>query len=124
MLVSEFSSTCQLYEGFEIWEIENLTAFFNGNTVLATIFQEYYKISVKDLKGKRSDIPGSDFDIITNLLGLVNDKSFFIFTLHDENHMDLVGMQRMKVMNFGVDIEKIRDDRVYAMIMDKRGNGS
>lgn len=120
MLVSEFSSTCQLYEGFEIWEIENLTAFFNGNTVLATIFQEYYKIPVKEIKEKRSDIPGSDFDIITNLLGLVNDKSFFIFTLHDKNHLDLVGMQRMKVMNFGIDIEKIRNDCVYAMIMDKR----
>jgi len=29
-------------------------------------------------------------------------------------------MQKMKTMDFGMDIEHIRNDRVYAMIMDKR----
>ena len=122
MLVNEFSSTCRLYEGFQVWKIENLTAFLNGNEVLATIFQDYYNIPVKEIEEKRSDIADSDFDIITKLLSHVNDKSFFIFTLHDKNHLDLVGMQRMKVMNFGIDIEKIRDDCVYAIIMDKRSS--
>ena len=122
MLVNEFSSTCRLYEGFQVWKIENLTAFLNGNEVLATMFQDYYNIPVKEIEEKRSDIADSDFDIITKLLSLVNDKSFFIFTLHDKNHLDLVGMQRMKVMNFGIDIEKIRDDCVYAIIMDKRSS--
>ncbi len=122
MLVNEFSSTCQLYEGFQIWEIENLNTFLNGNRVLATIFQDYYNIPVKEIEEKRSDITDSDFDIITKLLSLVDDKSFFIFTLHDKNHLDLVGMQRMKAMNFGIDIEEIRKDRVYAMIMDKRNS--
>ena len=122
MLVNEFSSTCQLYEGFQVWEIENITAFLNGNAVLATIFQDCYNIPLKEIEEKRSDIADNDFDIITNLLILVNDKSFFIFTLHDKNHLDLVGMQRMKVMNFGIDIEKIRDDCVYAIIMDKRSS--
>ena len=122
MLVNEFSSTCRLYEGFQVWEIENITSFLNGNGVLATIFQDYYDISVEEIEEKRSDIVDSDFDIITKLLNLVNDKSFFIFTLHDKNHLDLVGMQRMKVMNFGIDIEKIRDDCVYAIIMDKRSS--
>ena len=122
MLVNEFSSTCRLYEGFQVWEIENITAFLNGNGVLATIFQDHYNIPVKEIEEKRSDIVESDFDIITKLLSLVNDKSFFIFTLHDKNHLDLVGMQRMKVMNFGIDIEKIRDDCVYAIIMDKRSS--
>ena len=122
MLVNEFSSTCRLYEGFEVWEIENITNFLNGNGVLETIFQDYYNIPVKEIEEKRSDIADSDFDIITKLLSLVNDKSFFIFTLHDKNHLDLVGMQRMKVMNFGIDIEKIRDDCIYAIIMDKRSS--
>ncbi len=122
MLVNEFSSTCRLYEGFQVWEIENITAFLNGNGVLATIFQDYYNIPAEEIEAKRSDIPDSDFDIITKLLGLVNDKSFFIFTLHDKNHLDLVGMQRMKVMNFGINIEIIRDDCVYAIIMDKRSH--
>jgi len=122
MLVNEFSSTCRLYEGFQVWEIENITSFLNGNGVLETIFQDHYNIPVKEIEEKRGDIADSDFDIITKLLSLVNDKSFFIFTLHDKNHLDLVGMQRMKVMNFGIDIEKIRDDRVYAIIMDKRSS--
>jgi hypothetical protein len=33
--------------------------------------------------------------------------------------MELVKMQRMKVMDFGINIEEIRNDRVYVMIMDK-----
>lgn len=122
MLVNEFSETYRLYEGFQIWEIENITAFLNGNGVLATIFQDLYNFPVEEIKEKRSEITDSDFDIIIKLLSLVNDKSFFIFTLHDKNHLDLVGMQRMKVMNFGTDIEKIRNDRVYAIIMDKRSS--
>ena len=122
MLVNEFSSTYRLYEGFQVWEIENITAFLNGNGVLATIFQDCYEIPVKEFEEKRSDITDSDFDIITKLLNLVNDKSFFIFTLHDKNHLDLVGLQRMKVMNFGIDIEKIRNDCVYVIIMDKRSS--
>jgi len=122
MLIHKFSETCLLYEGFQVWEIESLTAFLSGNGVLSTIFQDYYNIPVKEIEEKRSDIADSDFDIITKLLSLVNDKSFFIFTLHDENHLDLVGMQRMRVMNFGMDIEKIRNDCVYAIIMDKRSS--
>ncbi len=120
MLVNEFSSTCRLYEGCEEWEIEDLTAFLKGNGVLETIFQDYYNIPVDEVEEKRSDITDSDYDIITKLLSLVNDKHFYIFTLHDKNHLDLVGMQRMKVMNFGMDIEKIKADCVYSIIMDKR----
>lgn len=119
MIVNEFNETYRLYKGFQIWEIENITAFLNGNGVLATIFQDLYNFPVEEIKEKRSEITDSDFDIIIKLLSLVNDKSFFIFTLHDKNHLDLIGMQRMKVMNFGADIEKIRNDRVYVIIMDK-----
>ncbi len=122
MLVNEFSATCRLYEGFQVWEIENLTAFLNGNGVFATIFQDYYNILVEEIEEKRSDIAESDLEIMTKLLDLVNDKYFFVFTFHDKNHLDLVGMQRMKVMNFGIDIENVRDDRVYAIIMDKRSS--
>ncbi len=122
MLVEEFSSTCRLYEGFQVWEIENLTAFLKGNEVLGTIFQDQYNFPVNEIGKKRSDIADSDLIIITKLLSLVNDKYFFIFTLHDEYHLDLIGMQQMKVMDFGIDIEKIREDCVYAIIMDKRSS--
>ena len=120
MIVSEFSDTCKLYEGFQVWEIESIDAFFKGNEVLAAIFQDFYKIPIAEFVEKRKDIVDSDFEIMKNLLHLVDNKSFFMFTLHDENHLELVGMQKMKVMNFGVDIEKIKNDHVYVMIMDKK----
>ncbi len=119
MIVSEFSDTCKLYEGFQVWEIESIDAFFKGNEVLASIFQDFYEIPLDEFIEKRKDIPDSDFDIMKNLLSLVDDKSFFLFTLYDENHLELVGMQKINVMNFGMDIEKIKNDHVYAMIMDK-----
>ena len=120
MLVSEFSDTCKLYKDFHVWEIESIDAFFEGSEILATIFQDYYQIPLDEFAKKRKEIPGSDLDIMRNLLSLVDDKSFFLFTLHDENHLELVGMQKMNIMSFGIDIEKIKNDRVYAMIMDKK----
>lgn len=120
MLVNEFSSTFQLYEGFHIWEIENINAFLSGNEVLALIFQDIYNFPIEEIEERRSEIGESYIDIITRLLSLVDDKYFFIFTLHDKNHVELIGMQRMKVMDFVIDIEKIREDCVYTIIMDKR----
>lgn len=120
MLANEFSDTCFQYENFMVWDIENMDAFFKGNEVLATIFEDCYKIPFKTYKERRNEIQESDLQIMTKLLNYVDDKHFFIFTLHDENHMELVKMQRMKVMNFGLDIEKIQNNRVYVMIMDKK----
>ncbi len=120
MLASDFTDTCTLYEGFEVWEIENLDAFFKGNEILATIFQDFYKIPLSEFAEKRKTIVDNDFDIMQNLLTLVHDKTFFLFTLHDPNHLELIGLQKTNVMNFGLDIEKIKKDRVYAMIMDKK----
>ncbi len=120
MIVTEFSETCQLYTDFQIWEIENLDAFFKGNEILTTIFFDHYKIDVKELKEKRKEIKDSDMDIITKLLSFVDNKSFFIFTLHNENHLELVKMQQLKIMNFGVNIEEVKGDCVYVVIMDKK----
>ena len=121
MLASEFSEMCYQYEGFQVWEIENMDAFFKGNEVLATIFKDYYQIPFDEFKQRRDEIQDTDYQIITKLLGKVDDKYFFIFTLHDQNHMELIKMQRMKVMNFGINIEEIKNDCVYVMIMDKKG---
>jgi|GEM_PF-443455 len=122
MLVTDFSETCNQYEGFQVWEVESIDAFFKGNEVLATIFQDFYKMPLAEMAERRSEIPHSDLDIMKNLLTLVNDKSFFVFTHYDQNHLELVGMQKMKVMNFGMDIEQIKKDHVYVMIMDKRSH--
>lgn len=123
MLVSEFSETCQLYKNFQIWEIESLDAFFEGNQILATILFDHYKIPIEDLAERRSEIEETDLQIMSTLLKMVDDKSFLIFTLHDERHLELIKMQELKVMNFGIDIkEAIKGDKVYVMIMDKKSN--
>ncbi|MGE0560481.1 MAG: hypothetical protein AB7O47_01570 [Flavobacteriales bacterium] len=120
MLANEFSETCFQYENFMVWDIENVDAFFKGNEVLKTIFEDCYKIPFKDYKERRTEIQETDLQLMTKLLNYVDDKHFFIFTIHDENHMELVKMQRSKIMDFGVNIEDIRNDHVYVMIMDKK----
>ncbi len=122
MLVNEFSETCQLYTDFQIWEIASINDFFKGNEILSTIFHDHYKIPIEELKDRRSEIADSDLEIITKLLSLVDDKSFFIFTLHDENHLELIKMQQLKIMNFGIDINTIKGYCVYVVIMDKKVN--
>lgn len=120
MLVTEFSETCFQYNNFEVWQIDSLDDFFKGNSILAKIFEDYYKMPLSDLKNKRAEIPDSDMHIINRLLSQVDDKHFFIFTLHDENHLELIKMQRLKIMNFGIDIEQIKPDKVFVMLMDKK----
>ncbi|CAN5204214.1 hypothetical protein BH09BAC5_BH09BAC5_14690 [soil metagenome] len=120
MLVSDFSANSSLYEGFEIWEIDGMPSFFKGNQILSAIFKDFYGFSFDEWDMKRELIVDSNFEIMTNMLRLVEDKTFMIFTLHDENHLELVGMQNMKTMNFGLDIEKIKPDCVYVMIMDRK----
>ena len=124
MIVTEFRDSCKLYEGFQVWEIESIDAFFDGNEILATIFQDVYNMPIDELVEKRNNIPDSDLEIMQNMLRLVDDKSFFVFTHYDENHLELVNMQKMNIMNFGIDIEKIKNDHVYAMIMDKKSNSA
>jgi len=120
MLANEFSETCFQYENFMVWDIENVDAFFKGNEVLKTIFEDCYKIPFKDYKERRKEIQETDLQMMTKLLNYVDDKHFFIFTIHDENHLELVKMQRSKIMDFGLNIEDIRKDHVYVMIMDKK----
>jgi len=120
MLANEFGDTCRLYTDFQVWEIENIESFFKGNEILSTIFFDNYKFPAEELKDRRAEIQDTDLEIITKFLSQVDNKSFFVFTLHDENHLELVKMQKMKVMDFGLNIEEIRNDRVYVVIMDKK----
>lgn len=120
MLANEFSETCFQYENFMVWDIENMNAFFKGNEVLTTIFEDCYKIPIEDLIERRKEIQETDLQMMTKILNYVDDKHFLIFTIHDENHLELVQLQRLKVMDFGLNIEEIRQDRVYVMIMDKK----
>ncbi len=120
MLVSEFGKTSQQYTGFQVWEVESLPAFFDGSEVLGDIFQDQYHMPAQELNQRRNEIEGTDLDIMTNLLKRVDNKSFFVFTLNDVNHLELVVMQKNKAMNFGIDIQNIRNDCVYVMMMDDK----
>lgn len=120
MLVSNFSESCNEYEGFQVWEVADLDAFFKGNQVLAFIFQDKYKMAIEDLAEKRAEIEDTDLQIVNNLLSAVGDKSFFVFALHDMNHMALIKMQHQRIMDFGLNIEDLKGDKVYVLIMDKK----
>lgn len=122
MLINDFSETCRFYENFEIWDIENMNAFFKGNTVLSTIFEDKYKMPYLDFEAKRTEIEETNMQIIEKVLDYVGDKSFYIFTCHNENHLELIKMQQQKMMNFGVDINNIKNNHVYVIIMDKKLN--
>lgn len=124
MIAIDFTETCSTYENFEIWEVDSIESFFKGNQILETIFTDFYKISVEDLFENRIQVQETDYQIILKLLKEVSDKTFFVFTLHDKNHLELIGLQKMKVMNFGIDIEKIKHNHIYIMIMDKQSSRS
>lgn len=120
MLVKNFKDEAKQYANFEVWDIENMDAFFKGNGVMAEMFQIEYQMKVSEFAEKREEISQTDMEIMQNLLGLVGDKHFFIFTYHDDNHSEIVHMQTNKIMNFGIDIEAIEKDHVYVVIMDKK----
>lgn len=119
MLVQQFSENPFQYKDFEVWDVENMAAFFNGNGVLKEIFEKEYKILVSDFDKRREEMPETNLGIIASILDQIGDKHFFVFTLHDPNHLELIKMQNNKVMNFGIDIELIAPDHVYILIMDK-----
>jgi len=96
-----------------------MDAFFEGNSVLSEIFQNNYNIPVSEFNDRRLEIEVSNMDIMKNLLEQIGDKHFLIFTYHDDNHWELVQLQKQRIMNFGVDIENIADDHVFILMMDK-----
>ena len=124
MLVEDFRQNCGQYNNFEIWDIENMDAFFKGNKVLTEIFETDFKMPVEEFREKRTEVEHSDMEIIKCLLDQIGDKHFFIFTLHNKEHLELIQMQKMKVMDFGINIEDIQEDHVYVVIMDKKASVS
>lgn len=119
MLVNDFKNKVTEFKNFEIWEVPSMQDFFKGNSILKTIFETDYKMKLADLKDRRHEIQETDLAIMHKLLDQVGDKYFFIFTHLDPNHLELIMVQDMKLMNFGMDISKIKNNCVYIMIMDK-----
>lgn len=119
MLVQDFKNTVVQYENFEVWDVENIDAFFKGNGVIKEIFEKEYKISVENFNEKRAEIAETNIGLMANVLDQIGDKHFYVFTKEDKNHVELVQMQNSKIMNFGINIADLDLSHVYIMIMDK-----
>jgi hypothetical protein len=119
MLAEDLKNKISLYSNFEIWDVENIDAFFKGNGILTEIFEKEYKIKVSDFHTKRNEIVETDAGLMALILDLVADKYFSLFTLNDINHLELIFLQEQKIMNFGVDITQIKPNHFYILIMDK-----
>jgi len=119
MIVKEFKDSCSQYKNFQIWEVPTMDDFMLDNPVLNEIFFTDYKISYLDAKNFPERITDSNLQIMDRLLSQVGDKHFYIFTWHDDNHSELVQMQNLKIMNWGIDINEIKKDRVYIIMMDQ-----
>ena len=122
MLVDQFRENCALYQNFAIWDIENMAAFFDGNSTLVEIFQKDFKIPIGEYNARRAEIAKTDMEIMRQLLDQIGDKHFYIFTYHDDNHWELTQMQTNGIMDFGIDIENIEKDHVYIMLMDRKSD--
>lgn len=122
MIATEFGETYASYENFMVLAVNSIEEFLDLNDVIPRIFKDYYKFPVSEFNKRKDEIEESHMDIIVRILANVDDKYFFVFTLHDSNHMELIKLQRLKIMNFGTDIEKIDNDKVYIIAMDKNPN--
>jgi len=119
MIVKNFQTSCKDYKNFQIWDVSDMDDFLSDNPVLNEIFLNDYKMTYAEAKLDRTQIKDSDLTIMHNLLDQIGDKHFFIFTWHDDNHAEVVRMQDLKIMNWGIDINKIEKDHVYIVMMDK-----
>lgn len=119
MLVNNFRENCKQYQNFAIWEVSDMHPFFNGNATLVEILKKDFKMEVAEFDERRSEISKTNGELMEHMLDQIGDKHFFMFTLHDQNHMQLVQMQIEGSMSFGVDINEIKADHVYILLMDK-----
>lgn len=119
MIVKNFQTTCNQYKNFQIWDVPTMDDFMSDNPVLNEIFENDYAMSYAESRENRIEIKDSDLTIMNNLLDQIGDKHFYIFTWHDDNHSEMVQMQNLKIMNWGIDINDIEKDHVYIVMMDK-----
>lgn len=120
MLVTHFAENAENYENFEIWDVDSFESFYTGNPIIKEIATKEFKVvgDKKELLYKQKIT--ENIPVVEDVLDLINDKHFFVFTLHDPNHLELVGMQKTKTMDFGVDISNIDPNHSYIVVMDKR----
>lgn len=120
MLVTHFAENAVNYENFEVWDIDSFESFYTGNPIITEIATKEFKVVGDKKEQLYKQKITENIPVVEDVLDLINDKHFFVFTLHDPNHLELVGMQKTKTMDFGVDISNINPDNIYIVVMDKR----
>lgn len=120
MLITHFAENAINYENFEIWDIDSFESFFKGNPIIKEIATKEFKVVGEKKEQLHKQGVTENIALVEDVLDLINDKHFFVFTLHDPNHLELVGMQKTNTMNFGIDISNIDPNHIYIVVMDKR----
>lgn len=119
MLVDDFQADCRKYTNFQIMQVESMEAFFSISPVIPMVFEHLYAMPLSSFVERRSEIPSTEMEIMKNILDHIGDRHFYIFTYHSDQHAVLVQLQDAGVMNFGIDINDIRKDQVYVVMMEK-----
>ena len=119
MIVKNFTETAKEYKNFKIWDVPQMDDFMQDNPVLNEIFLIDYKIPYIESRLNPTAVEDSDLEVMHKLLDQIGDKHFFIFTWHDDNHSEMVQMQNLNIMNWGIDINEVDKTHVYIVMMDK-----
>lgn len=119
MIATDFNDKYFMYENMAIWEIRSMDDFFDSHSMMREIFENEYGFAYSEETAKGMDFMGAGFAVVEKLLDSFRDKQFFVFSLDDENHAILKGLQDKKTINFGMDIYVLHPNRIYVLEMDK-----
>ena len=119
MIITDFNEKYYMYDNMAIWEIKSMDDFFDSHSMMKEIFEKEYGVSYSKETMKDAGLLDAGFAIVEKLLGCFSDKHFVVFSMDDENHKILKGLQDKKAINFGMDIYVLNPSRVYVLETDK-----
>ncbi len=119
MIATDFNEKYFMYDNMAIWEITTMEDFFNSHSMMKEIFKNEYGVPYTEETAKGINLMDAGFAIVEKLLDCFRDKHFVVFSMNDENHIILKGLQNKKVINFGMDIYVLHPNRIYVLEMDK-----
>ncbi|MBL0309312.1 MAG: hypothetical protein IPP77_06470 [Bacteroidetes bacterium] len=119
MIATDFNEKYFMYENMAIWEINSMEDFFKSHNMMKEIFKNEYGVPYSEETSKGINLMDAGFAIVEKLLDCFRDKHFVVFSMNDENHNILKGLQDKKVINFGMDIHVLNPRNIYVLEMDK-----
>ncbi len=119
MVITDFNEKYYMYENMAIWEIKSMDDFFDSHKQMREIFKNEYGVDYSEETIEEVNLLDAGFSIVEKLLDCFDDKHFVVFSLDDENHNILKGLQDKKAINFGMDIYVLNPTRIYVLEADK-----